>query len=65
MSPRFNCGYLNAYTDTDHTCYYFKTAGTDGALRFMQVYLNQMLYASLTDEDILTEAHHFNGQVLR
>jgi len=28
----------------------------------MQVYLNQMLYASLTDSDILTEAHHINGK---
>ena len=38
----------------------FQAAGSDGALRFLSLFLNQMLYATLTEGDVLTEAHHID-----
>ncbi len=59
---RFLAGGINAGTYQDYTVYYFKAAGSDGALRFMTQFINQMLYASLTEGDVLTEAHHIDGE---
>ncbi len=60
-APKFLAGSINAGTYQDYTSYYFKAAGSDGALRYMALFLNQMLYASLTEGDVLTEAHHIDG----
>jgi hypothetical protein len=38
----------NAWTDTDHTCYTITTAGSDGFLNLMPVYLDHILYPTLT-----------------
>lgn len=37
----------NAWTDTDHTCYTMTTAGCDGFLDLMPVYLDHILYPTL------------------
>lgn len=52
----------NAYTDTDHTNYTVATAGSDGLLDLLPVYLDHLLYPTLTDSGYLTEVHHINGE---
>ena len=38
----------NAWTDTDHTCYTMTNAGSEGFLNLMPVYLDHVLYPTLT-----------------
>lgn len=51
----------NAYTAVDHTNYTVSTAGTEGFLNILPVYLDHLLYPTLTDSAYLTEVHHING----
>lgn len=37
----------NAWTDTDHTCYTMTTAGTEGFLNLMPIYIDHILYPTL------------------
>ena len=52
----------NAWTDTDHTCYTVYTAGSNGFLNLMPVYLDHIFHPLLREEDFLTEVHHINGE---
>lgn len=52
----------NAWTDTDHTCYTMTTAGAKGFLNLLPIYLDHVLYPSLTDAAYTTEVHHVNGE---
>ncbi|XP_071452193.1 uncharacterized protein C05D11.1-like [Hetaerina americana] len=52
----------NAWTDTDHTCYMMTTAGSDGFLSLMRIYLDHILYPTLTDAGFVTEVHHITGE---
>ena len=38
----------NAWTDTDHTCYTMTTAGSEGFLNLLPIYLDHILYPTLT-----------------
>lgn len=38
----------NAWTDTDHTCYTMETAGSEGFLSLMPIFLEHILYPVLT-----------------
>ena len=38
----------NAWTDTDHTCYTMTTAGSEGFINLLPVYLDHILYPKLT-----------------
>lgn len=38
----------NAWTDVDHTCYTMTTAGSQGFLNLLPVYLEHILYPTLT-----------------
>lgn len=38
----------NAWTDIDHTCYTMETAGSEGFLSLMPIYLDHILYPCLT-----------------
>ena len=38
----------NAWTDVDHTCYTVTTAGSEGFLNLLPVYLDHILYPTLT-----------------
>ena len=38
----------NAWTDTDHTCYTMTTAGSEGFLNLLPIYLDHVLYPTLT-----------------
>lgn len=51
----------NAWTDTDHTCYTISTVGSDGFKNLLPVYLDHILYPTLTDEGFVTEVHHVTG----
>ena len=52
----------NAWTDADHTCYTVYTAGSNGFLNLMPVYLDHIFHPLLREEDFLTEVHHINGE---
>lgn len=38
----------NAWTDVDHTCYTVTTAGSEGFLNLLPIYLDHVLYPTLT-----------------
>jgi len=50
----------NAYTETDHTNYSLSTAGGDGFLNLLPIYLDHVLFPTLTDSAYMTEVHHIN-----
>ena len=50
--------HLNAWTDTDHTCYTLTTAGNQCFLSLLPIYLDHILYPTLTLEGYITEVHH-------
>ncbi|XP_017774305.1 PREDICTED: uncharacterized protein C05D11.1-like [Nicrophorus vespilloides] len=52
----------NAWTDIDHTCYTMETAGTEGFLTLMPIFLDHILYPVLSDEGFTTEVHHITGE---
>lgn len=52
----------NAMTDTDHTSYNLQTAGSDGFLKMLPIYLEHVLFPTLTDSGYITEVHHINGE---
>ena len=51
----------NAWTDTDHTCYTMTTAGSQGFLSLLPIYVDHILHPLLTDAGFITEVHHING----
>ncbi|KAJ8494623.1 hypothetical protein ONZ51_g2236 [Trametes cubensis] len=52
----------NAWTDTDHTAYTVSTAGEQGFLQLLPVYVDHILYPTLTKAGFITEVHHIDGQ---
>jgi Zn-dependent M16 (insulinase) family peptidase len=52
----------NAWTDVDHTCYTVDTAGSEGFLRILPVYLDHVLFPTLTEESFITEIHHITEE---
>ncbi|KAL4071016.1 Metalloenzyme, LuxS/M16 peptidase-like protein [Scleroderma citrinum] len=50
----------NAWTDNDHTAYTSSTAGDQGFLQLLPIYLDHILYPTMTDAAFLTEVHHIN-----
>jgi Zn-dependent M16 (insulinase) family peptidase len=44
----------NAWTDVDHTCYTMTTAGSDGFLTLLPIYLDHVLYPTLT---VITDSY--------
>lgn len=52
----------NAWTDTDHTCYTMTTAGSEGFLNLIPIYLDHLLYPTIKDSHYVTEVHHVNGE---
>lgn len=51
----------NAWTDTDHTCYTIKTVGSNGFLKLLPIYLDHILFPTLSGSGFTTEVHHVNG----
>ncbi|SPO29441.1 related to metalloprotease 1 [Ustilago trichophora] len=52
----------NAWTANDHTAYTLTTAGSDGFLRMLPVYLDHVFFPTLTSEGFTTEVYHVNGK---
>src|SRR6266498_3498958 len=52
----------NAWTATDHTCYTIQSAGSQGFLSLLPIYVDHILYPTLTDSGCYTEVHHINGK---
>ncbi|KAI5480305.1 zinc metalloprotease [Pseudohyphozyma bogoriensis] len=52
----------NAWTDTTNTTYTVGTAGAEGFLGILPVFLDHVLYPTLTDAGFVTEVHHINGK---
>lgn len=46
----------NAWTDTDHTAYTVSTAGEQGFLQILPIYVDHILNPTLTDAGFVTEA---------
>ncbi|PHH61781.1 hypothetical protein CDD81_7945 [Ophiocordyceps australis] len=52
----------NAWTATDHTAYTLETAGWDGFAQVLPVYLEHIILPVITDEGIVTEVWHIDGE---
>lgn len=52
----------NAWTANDHTAYTLTTAGSDGFLRMLPVYLDHVFFPTLTEHGFVTEVYHVNGK---
>ncbi|CUA75459.1 putative protein C3H1,02c [Schizosaccharomyces pombe 972h-] [Rhizoctonia solani] len=52
----------NAWTGTDHTAYTLSTAGSQGFLQLLPVYVDHVLYPRILDADFVTEVHHVNSK---
>ena len=52
----------NAWTDRDHTAYNAVTAGKEGLLRLLPVFLDHVLRPTLTDAQFHTEIYHVDGE---
>ncbi|KAB7495161.1 Uncharacterized protein Anas_07456 [Armadillidium nasatum] len=49
---------------TDHTAYTVETAGKDGFMNLLPIYLEHLLYPTLTDSGFITEVYHITGKGL-
>lgn len=45
----------NAWTDVDHTAYTLETAGSEGFISMLPIYLDHILFPQLTDYGFITE----------
>ncbi|KAG6877636.1 hypothetical protein C0993_005345 [Termitomyces sp. T159_Od127] len=52
----------NAWTGTDHTAYTISTAGEQGFLQLLPIYLDHILYPTITKAGFVTEVHHIDGK---
>ncbi|EFA82260.1 hypothetical protein PPL_04683 [Heterostelium album PN500] len=52
----------NAWTSTDHTSYTLSTAGSEGFLQALPIFMDHILYPTITDEAFHTEVHHIDGE---
>ncbi|XP_050532841.1 uncharacterized protein C05D11.1-like [Daktulosphaira vitifoliae] len=51
-----------ANTHVDHTRYTVSTAGSEGFLSLLPIYLDHILYPTLTDAGFITEVHHITSE---
>lgn len=52
----------NAWTDTDHTAYTISTAGEQGFLQLLPIYVDHILHPTITNAGFVTEVHHIDGK---
>jgi len=52
----------NAWTDTTNTVYTTQTAGSDGFLRLLPIYMDHVFFPTLTQEGFVTEVYHIDGK---
>ena len=51
----------NAWTETDHTCYTMTHAGSEGFLKLLPIYMDHILYPTITESGYITEVHNIDG----
>ena len=51
----------NAYTDVHHTAYTLTTAGSEGTLALLPVFLDHVLRPKITASGFITEVYHVDG----
>ncbi|RYC81894.1 Uncharacterized protein BFJ63_vAg15213 [Fusarium oxysporum f. sp. narcissi] len=54
--------HTNAFTAPDHTFYTLESAGWDAFAQILPVYLDHILVPTITDESIMTEIWHIDGE---
>ena len=54
----------NAWTDTDNTVYTVSTAGGQGFLQILPIYVDHILYPRITQSAFLTEVTHKAGSYM-
>lgn len=52
----------NAWTADDNTTYTISTAGSEGLLNMLPIYLDHVLHPTITDSGFVTEVYHINGK---
>ncbi|KAG5440523.1 hypothetical protein PCK2_000457 [Pneumocystis canis] len=52
----------NAWTDTDHTAYTLSTAGEEGFLQMLPVFIDHILFPTLTYDGFYTEVYHVDQE---
>lgn len=52
----------NAWTDTDNTVYTISTAGQQGFLQLLPIYVDHILYPTMHKAGYTTEVHHIDPQ---
>ncbi|KAG4306230.1 hypothetical protein PORY_000218 [Pneumocystis oryctolagi] len=52
----------NAWTDVDHTAYTISTAGSDGFLQILPIFVDHILFPTLTYDGFHTEVYHIDGE---
>jgi len=52
----------NAWTDVDHTAYTITTAGSEGFLNLLPIYMDHVLFPTLLDSSFTTEIHHVTAE---
>jgi Zn-dependent M16 (insulinase) family peptidase len=51
----------NAWTSVDHTCYTLTTAGAEGFINILPIYVDHILFPALADASFYTEVHHISN----
>ncbi|OXG18692.1 cytoplasmic protein [Cryptococcus neoformans Tu401-1] len=61
LANRAGSNGTNAWTANDHTAYTISTAGSEGFLKMLPVYVDHILHPTITDAGFVTEVYHING----
>ncbi|WVR06565.1 hypothetical protein IAU60_003596 [Kwoniella sp. DSM 27419] len=61
LANRAGSNGTNAWTANDHTAYTIATAGSEGFLKMLPVYVDHILHPTITDAGFVTEVYHING----
>ncbi|TYJ56451.1 hypothetical protein B9479_002854 [Cryptococcus floricola] len=62
LANRAGSNGTNAWTANDHTAYTIATAGSEGFLKMLPVYVDHILHPTITDAGFVTEVYHLNGK---
>ena len=50
-----------AYTTIDHTSFGFTTAGQEGFVKILPLFLEYIFYPTLSESNFVTEIYHIDG----
>lgn len=61
MANRCFADRTNAWTGSDHTCFTVSTAGSNGFMKILPVFMDHILHPTLREGDYRTQVHSING----